>query len=210
VKLTKEFYQQQDVVMLARELLGKVIFTFIDGQYTAGIISETEAYAGVTDKASHAFGGRRTNRTEVMFAAGGVAYVYLCYGIHHLFNVVTGPEGTPHAILVRGIFPTEGIEIMMQRRKVKLGKKFSSGPGTSSAALGLKSSMSGTDLLGNIIWIEDMGFNIPENEIYVGPRIGVDYAGDDAALPYRFLINDIFPGLPESPEQQPIKQIEIT
>jgi len=145
-----------------------------------------------------------------MFAAGGVAYVYLCYGVHHLFNVVTGPEGTPHAILVRGIFPTEGIEIMMQRRKVKLGKKFSSGPGTSSAALGLKSSMSGTDLLGNIIWIEDMGFNIPENEIYVGPRIGVDYAGDDAALPYRFLINDIFPGLPESPEQQPIKQIEIT
>ena len=196
MKLQKEFYRQHDVVKLARELLGKVIFTFINGQYTAGIISETEAYAGAIDKASHAFGGRRSNRTEVMFAAGGVAYIYLCYGIHHLFNVVTGPEGTPHAVLLRGIFPREGIEIMMERRKVKLGKTFSSGPGTASSALGLKSNMSGTDLSGNTIWIEDLKFKVPENEIYIGPRIGVDYAAEHAALPYRFLIKkDIFPPL---------------
>ena len=114
-QLPRSFYLATDVVDLARELLGKVILTEVDGLRTSAIITETEAYAGETDKASHAFGGRRTARTEVMYAQGGTAYVYLCYGIHHLFNVVTNQRDVPHAVLVRAAAPLEGITVMQDR-----------------------------------------------------------------------------------------------
>lgn len=170
--------------MLAQELLGKVVVTNIDGAHTAGIITETEAYAGATDKASHAFGHRRTARTEVMYAVGGIAYIYLCYGIHHLFNVVTNQKGIPHAVLIRGIVPTEGKGTMRIRRNGALTTK---GPGTTAQALGITTSLSGTDLCGNMIWIEDRGIVPEAGSVQIGPRIGVNYAGTDAALPYRFL-----------------------
>jgi DNA-3-methyladenine glycosylase len=188
MKLTRDFYQREDVVAIARELLGKVIFTNING-FTAGLITETEAYAGAIDKASHAWASRRTSRTETMFMRGGTAYVYLCYGVHHLFNFVTNLEGIPHAVLLRGILPLEGIKLMEERTGKRFKQKnFTDGPGKLTRALAIQTIHDGTDLLGNKIWVEDAGVVVPTDAVLIGPRIGVDYAGEDALLPYRFLI----------------------
>lgn len=189
-KLKRPYYYQEDVVLVAKDLLGKVLFTRINGDLTAGIITETEAYAGVNDKASHAFGGRRTARNEIMYGKGGMAYVYLCYGIHHLFNVVTNQEDVPHAVLVRALKPIEGIETILKRRKQKaLAKNTSGGPGTISQALGITTKLNGEDLTGKTIWLQDEGIKVFSKDIIAGPRIGVDYAGEDAKLPYRFILN---------------------
>ncbi len=186
-QLEADFYGDDDVVAIARALLGKVLATAVDGRLTRAVITETEAYAGVTDRASHAFGGRRTRRTEPLFKAGGIAYVYLCYGIHHLFNVVTGPEDVPHAILVRAGAPLEGVDTMLERRgRERVDARLMAGPGTLSSALGIRTSMTGTPLDGDTIWLEDHGIGAPANRIITGPRVGIDYAGRDAALPYRF------------------------
>lgn len=190
MKLPEEFYLQKDVVALAKRLLGKMLVTRLDGKLTAGLINETEAYAGESDRASHAFGGRRTARTEVMYAKGGTAYVYLCYGIHSLFNVVTNVNGIPHAVLIRSIIPIQGIDVMEQRRGLSFERKgFSSGPGSLSKALGIHHSLTGISLLGDEIWLEENGLLIESSKIKNGPRIGVDYAGMDAFLPYRFWID---------------------
>jgi len=190
MKLEKSFYTREDVVQIAKDLIGKYLLTNFDGGITAGIIVETEAYEGITDRASHAFGGRRTNRTEVMFSTGGVAYVYLCYGIHSLFNIVTNQKGIPHAVLVRGIHPAEGLEIMITRaQKPYLKPGSGSGPGNVSKLLGIHYSHSGLDLMGDKIWIEDRGLDMVK-QIISGTRIGVDYAGQDALLPYRFRVPD--------------------
>ncbi len=194
--LTRDFFLQSNVTTIARDLLGKHLVTRMDGELTSGIICETEAYAGVTDRASHAFGGRRTARTEVMYATGGIAYVYLCYGVHSLFNVVTNADGIPHAVLIHGIIPLEGKEIMLRRAgKEKLTKEFATGPGEVSKLLGIHYSHSGLILADHpgkrknpAIWIEDHGRVIKPDTILQGPRIGVDYAGDDALLPYRFTV----------------------
>lgn len=189
MRLQENFYLHEDVVALAGNLLGKKLVTRIDGMVTAGLINETEAYAGESDRASHAYGGRRTARTEIMYARGGTAYVYLCYGIHSLFNVVTNVAGIPHAVLIRSIVPLEGIETMEERRGMKaLRKGFSSGPGTLSRALGIHHRHTGISLRGDTIWLEETGISIPGSKIEKGPRIGVDYAGKDALLPYRFWI----------------------
>ncbi|MBI3509885.1 MAG: DNA-3-methyladenine glycosylase [Bacteroidetes bacterium] len=186
--LAKSFYAGADVTRIAKKLLGKKICTNFRGQFTSGVITETEAYAGVTDRASHAHGGKFTERTKIMYEKGGTAYIYLCYGIHHLFNIVTNKKGIPHAVLIRAIEPKDGIEIMMKRRKKnKIGKNFSSGPGTVSQALGIHVKYSGADLTSKKIWLEETGIVVPKNEIIIGPRIGVSYAGEDAKLPYRFL-----------------------
>jgi DNA-3-methyladenine glycosylase len=191
MKLTKEFYTRDSVKMIARDLLGKAIVTSFDKKLTAGIISETEAYAGIIDRASHAYNNRRTSRTEVMFSIGGVAYVYLCYGMHHLFNIVTNQKDTPDAVLLRGILPITGIDVMEKRtRKKSFDRSFTNGPGKASKALGINVSHSGESLSGNKIWIEDMGIEINDNDYTTGPRIGVGYAGKDAFLPYRFLLID--------------------
>jgi DNA-3-methyladenine glycosylase len=190
-KLRKEFYLQEDVVSLACNLLGKKLCTNINEVYTAGIITETEAYAGITDKASHAYNNRRTKRTELMYHPGGVAYVYLCYGMHHMFNVVSNVKDVPHAILIRGIKPIDGIEHILARRKQKaLAKNTSSGPGTLSQALGITTNFNGIDLTKSSIWIEDVGISFTKDQISITPRIGIDYAGEDAKLPYRFLVKD--------------------
>ncbi len=184
-KLKRSFYLRDDVVGIARDLLGKVLVTRFEGRTTSGIICETEAYAGVSDRASHAFGGRRTARNEVMYAKGGTSYVYLCYGIHHLFNVVTHSAGIPHAVLVRAIHPLEGIELMRERRGG--GARLSTGgPGTLTQALGIRTAHNGTDLSSDTICVEERSIAVPDRIVVAGPRIGVDYAGDDALLPYRF------------------------
>lgn len=190
MKLNRDFYRRNDVVKISTDLLGKILCTRIDGKLTSGIITETEAYAGETDKASHAYGGKRTNRTEPMFAEGGTAYVYLCYGIHHLFNVVTNVEGIPHAVLIRAIKPEHGLDQMLIRRnKLQVDKTLCAGPGTVSASLGIHTIHTGTKLTGKMIWIEDRGIKVNRSMITAGPRVGVDYAGKDAFLPWRFRIS---------------------
>jgi len=188
-KLPYSFYQQEDVVSLAIQLLGKQLFTFIDGKLTGGIITETEAYNGITDKASHAYGNRFTPRTAPMYEAGGVTYVYLCYGIHHLVNIVTGIKNKPQAILIRAIEPTEGVDTMLARRNIDhLAPRITAGPGSLAKALGIDKNLNAKDLLGDEIWIEDHGIQIKPELIVSSPRVGVDYAEDHALLPWRFYI----------------------
>lgn len=187
--LPETFYARKDVVKIARELLGKVLVTKFDGIYTSGMIVETEAYAGETDKASHAYGGRRTNRTEIMYGHGGSAYVYLCYGIHHLFNVVTNVQDTPHAVLIRAVEPLDGIDAMLSRRgKLKLQPSLTAGPGAMSMALGINTRHTGIPLNGGDIYVEDRGIKINNKNILATTRVGVAYAMDDALRPYRFYI----------------------
>jgi DNA-3-methyladenine glycosylase len=194
--LPRSFYTRPDVVQIARDLLGKQIFTRINAVTTSGIICETEAYAGITDKASHAYGGRRTSRTEVMYTAGGTAYIYLCYGIHSLFNVVTNIRDVPHAVLIRGIIPGEGIaEMLIRTGQATLDNKSGIGPGKISKLLGIHYSHSGLDLVKTsvnfkepAIWIEDTGIKLTSGMIRATPRVGVDYAAEDALLPYRFIM----------------------
>jgi len=185
--LPQEFYCREDVLQVSRELLGKVLCTAVGGEHTKLVITETEAYAGITNKASHAFGGKRTKRTEPMFGPGGLAYVYLCYGIHHLFNVVTNVEGVPHAVLIRAGDPLEGLDIMLGRRQRPVfDKRLLGGPGSLAKALGVTTELSGRTLQGDDIWIEDHGISVAPRTIDASPRVGVDYAGEDALLPYRF------------------------
>ena len=190
-KLPENFYQRNDATIISKELLGKFLISDIDGVITGGMITEVEAYNGISDKASHAFGGRRTNRTETMYGKGGICYVYLCYGIHHLFNVVTNKINIPHAVLIRAIEPIIGIdEMLKRRRKINIQPTLTSGPGSMSSSLGIKTSDSGSDLCGNRIYIEDRGINISDSKIISTKRVGVDYAGKDALLKYRFYIKE--------------------
>ena len=192
--LPYSFYSRDDVVLIARELIGKALVSRFNGITTSGIIYETEAYNGVVDSASHAFGGRRTARTGIMYQDGGTAYVYLCYGMHSLFNVVTNKEDIPHAVLIRAIQPLDNVSKMLERvGKPKLLKGIGDGPGKVSALLGIHFSHTGGSLLRSPennkkdgIWIEDRGILVDPSAIIAGPRIGVQYAGKDAALPYRF------------------------
>lgn len=189
-KIERSFYLREDVVAIARDLVGKHLFTRYDGHLTGGMISETEAYNGIVDRASHAYNGRRTGRTEVMFREGGVAYIYLCYGIHSLFNIVTNRSGVPHAVLIRAIVPTHGVALMLDRcGRKKRERDFGYGPGIVSRALGIHYSDTGTDLLGDRIWLEDRSPGIDGRDIQMNKRIGVDYAGEDADLPYRFTLS---------------------
>ncbi len=191
MKLLPAFYLQEDVVETSKALLGKILYSNINGQLSSGMITETEAYKAPEDRASHAFGGKRTKRTEVFFEKGGISYVYLCYGIHHLFNVITNKKNIPHAILIRAIEPIEGIKYMLERRnKIIVSPPLTCGPGSMSQAMGFTMAHNKIDLQGNEIWIEDNGILLSEKEIVKGPRIGVDYAGDYASMPWRFGIKD--------------------
>jgi DNA-3-methyladenine glycosylase len=188
-KVPLNFYLREDVVQVSQELLGKVLCTNINGWVSKAVITETEAYAGVADKASHAYGGKRTKRTEPLYARGGTAYVYLCYGIHHLFNVVTNEIDTPHAILIRAGKPFDGIDVMENRRnKQATDSAFLNGPGSLGQALGITTTHSGVSLLEDKIWIEDRDISIEPGNILSGPRIGIEYAAEDAARPYRFRV----------------------
>jgi len=188
-KLESGFYQRKNVLVIARELLGKILVTNWEGIVTSGRIVECEAYNGITDRASHAVGGRRTARNEIMYGAGGFSYVYLCYGIHHLFNVVTNLQDVPHAILIRAVEPVEGIEEMLLRTgKKKPDYTLTRGPGNVSKALGIYTKHNGIFLSDEKLFIADDGKKYTRSDIVASPRIGVDYAGEDAKLPYRFYV----------------------
>lgn len=191
-KLTFDFYNRKDVLQIAKDLLGKIIVTKLDGIMTSGRIVETEAYIAITDKASHTFGGRRTARNEHMYADAATSYVYICYGMHHLFNVVTNKKDVPDAVLIRAVEPMTGIDTMLKRT----GKKspdytLTKGPGNVSKALGISKIHSGIKLTGNTIFIAEDNWpdDIDKNAIIgSSKRIGVESAGADGLLPYRFYI----------------------
>jgi DNA-3-methyladenine glycosylase len=190
-KLGADFYLQSDVVKVSQQLLGKYLMSTIGGALTGGKIVETEAYDGLRDKASHAYGNTRTKRTETMFQVGGTAYVYLCYGIHHLFNVITAEKDVPHAVLIRGLEPTSGLSVMQERRdKEEVKPNLTGGPGSLAQALGITTDYDGISLLGDTIWIEDRGEHVAEDQIRASPRVGINYAGEDAELPWRFRVKN--------------------
>ena len=189
--LPPSFYLLNDILKVSKQLLGKLLLTNINGARTAGIIVETEAYAGIDDRASHSYNNNKTKRNEAMFFKGGIAYIYLCYGIHNLFNVVTNTEKDPQAVLIRAIEPTIGIQNMLKRRKIdKLSHNLTSGPGKLSEALGLSLDYNKTSLQGPNIGIYNIGRNIPDSRVMKSKRIGVDYAGKDALNLWRFRIKD--------------------
>jgi DNA-3-methyladenine glycosylase len=189
VKLPREFYTRPDVLAVARDLLGQVLVVRTrDGRRVSGTIVETEAYRGPEDRASHAYGGRRTRRTETMYARGGTAYVYFVYGMHHQFNVVTNVEDVPHAILVRAVEPHEGISLMRRRRGPRPDRDLASGPGKLCQALGIDLRHDGADLLGDRVWVEAGEGTFARADVIAGPRVGIDYAGAWARRPWRFRI----------------------
>lgn len=190
-KLPLSFYQREDVVHIARELLGKIVVTNINGRKTSGRIVETEAYMALVDRASHSFGGRRTRRNEHMYAPAGTAYVYICYGIHQMLNVVTNARDIPDAILIRAIEPMVGVDIMMHRTgKTLLDHTLTRGPGNVAKALGVFAHHSGAHLLDSDIYLLDDGYQIYEDQLGISKRVGVEGAGEDAAQPYRFYVKD--------------------
>jgi DNA-3-methyladenine glycosylase len=188
MKLPLDFYLRTNVTSIAKQLLGKGLFTKIDGQVAGGMIVETEAYS-YKEKGCHAHNGM-TKRNEIMFADGGVAYVYLCYGIHEMVNVVTNVEGKADAILIRALEPIKGMEIMQRRMKTDSLGRITSGPGKVTKALGIDRTLNGKELNGNEIWVEDLGNKISSKAIVSRKRIGIDYAGEDALLPWRFLLKN--------------------
>ncbi len=177
MKIEKEFYLSDKVVNIARNLIGKYIFVNHNGLICGGYITETEAYEGTTDKASHAYQNKRTNRTEVMYAQGGRTYVYLCYGIHSMLNIVTGEKELPHAVLIRGFKPTLGLnEIRARLGKDELKKNNFDGPGKLTKALGIDVRHNNLCVFGNEIWLEDCGMKVSDDQIISAPRVGIDYA----------------------------------
>jgi DNA-3-methyladenine glycosylase len=189
-KLAKVFYLSKNTAKIARKLLGKLLVIPDDfGSRVSGMIVEVEAYLGENDRAAHSFGRRRTARNEVMYGEGGHVYVFFVYGMYYQLNVVVGPPEHPHAILIRGIEPVEGIEIMRTRRGAMKDTNLTSGPGKLAISFGVTRELNGEDLIGDRIWLEEYR-KIPGKNIDVGPRVGIDYAGEDAALPLRFWVKD--------------------
>ena len=188
-KLPLDFYKRENVLQVANDLIGKLLVTKWNGILTSGRIVEVEAYEGIIDRASHAYGGRRTKRNEIMYGEGGKAYVYLCYGIHHLFNVVTHGRDTPHAILIRAVEPVKGITTMLERTgKGVADNTLTRGPGNVSKALGIHTTHSGYSLLSNELYLADDAFTYPKKQVMRSARIGVDYAGPHALWPYRIYV----------------------
>jgi DNA-3-methyladenine glycosylase len=187
-KLKRSFYLREETVDVARDLLGKLLVVpDAEGRRVSGMIAETEAYLGVTDRAAHSFGGRRTARNEVMYGRAGHVYVFFVYGMYYQFNVVTGPPDHPHAVLIRAVEPVEGIEIMRARRGEMKDRNLASGPGKLCIALAIDRGLNDADLLGKRVWLEE--HRSMSDQIAVGKRIGIDYAGEDVDKPLRFWLN---------------------
>jgi DNA-3-methyladenine glycosylase len=189
--LPKPFYLASDVQQIAQNLLGKILWTNFENQVSYGRIVETEAYQAPEDKASHAYNWKKTKRTQTMFLEGGHSYIYLCYGIHHLFNVVTGPENLPHAVLIRGLEPVKGLPFMAARtNKSEFSTSLSNGPGSLSKALGISTKHDATKLYEpkSLICIKEDGFQVAKSEIIAGPRVGIAYAEDYISKPWRYFI----------------------
>ncbi|MCA1577648.1 MAG: DNA-3-methyladenine glycosylase [Acidobacteria bacterium] len=189
-KLPREFYTRPNVLTVARDLLGKLLVVpAANGQRVSGMIVEVEAYRGPEDRASHAYGGRRTQRTETMYGLGGVAYVYFVYGMYYQFNVVSNVADIPHAILMRALQPVEGIELMRERRHKHPDHNLTNGPGKLCIALGIDRTLNNADLSGDRVWLEEYQ-SVSPRRIAKGPRIGIDYAEEWIYKPWRFWIRD--------------------
>lgn len=189
-KLPRAFYTRPNVVTVARELLGKLLVVpAANGERVSGIIVETEAYRGPLDRAAHSYGGRRTKRTEPMYAIGGTAYVFFVYGMYYQFNVVTNSAETPHAVLIRAVEPFEGIELMRKRRHGQPDRNLTKGPGKLCIAMGIDRQLDGADLLGREVWLEERP-PVRRSQILSGPRIGIDYAGEWVSKRWRFWTKD--------------------
>ena len=185
--LTNTFFQQEDTLAISQELIGKLLVTNIAGKLTSAVITETEAYKGFNDRASHAFGKRITKRNKPLYNQGGSLYIYLCYGIHNLLNIVTNKKDIPHSVFIRSAYPVQGVDVMRIRRPLKNSlKTICKGPANLTKALGISKNHTGMNLKKGFIWIEDIGINIEKNAIEKSARIGIDYAGSCAKLPYRF------------------------
>lgn len=188
-KLPIQFYKRPDVVLIAKELIGKIIVTNFNGLITTGRIVETEAYAGLTDRASHSYGGKRTARNEHMYAGAATAYVYICYGMHHLFNVVCNEKNIPDAVLIRAVEPLTGIAAMQARTgKQKAGNSLTKGPGNAAKALGISKIHSGINLLKDEVYLADDGYTVEAKSIGISKRIGIDGTGDAVLKPFRFYV----------------------
>lgn len=186
--LSRSFYLHENVAHTAKKLLGKVLITNIQGKRTSGIIVETEAYS-YKERGCHAFKGKMTERNKIMFGKGGFAYVYLCYGVHQLFNVVTNKQNKPEAVLIRALQPLEGTEWMTQRMQTDSLTRITSGPGKLTKALGIDRTLNGKDLITSEVCIRE-GVKVNNKQIVTATRIGIDYAGPDAKLLWRFYIKD--------------------
>ena len=192
-KLPREFYAR-DTLLVARDLLGKRLVRMVDGVRLVCRITETEAYVGRIDKACHAYGYRRTRRTETLFAPPGTAYIYLIYGMYCCLNFVTEAEGEPCAVLIRALEPLEGVDFMARSRfGVSMAdmtgsqrKNFLNGPGKLCRGLSLTRAQNGLDLTGDALCVLDAGER--PGEIHVGKRIGIDYAEEAADFPWRFYL----------------------
>lgn len=188
-KLTLDFYCREDVVQVASDLIGKELYSNVGGHLCAGTIVETEAYRGPEDRASHAFNNRRTPSNEIMYSSGGKVYMYICYGIHDMLNIVTGAEGCSHAVLIRALEPHTGIEHMRERRNLfNNDRRLCQGPGSLAKAMGLNKSHNGTDILSDMIWIEDSGNSYSTDEIKASARIGLNFEGPYKSIPWRFCL----------------------
>lgn len=185
-RMSKSFFQRPTLVV-ARDLLGKYLVVKRGRMVLSGKIVETEAYRGEDDRACHASKGR-TPRTEILYAEAGTIYVYLIYGMYHCVNIVMEEKDFPSAVLLRAVEPIEGIHIMEKRRKTKHGTALASGPGKLCDAFGITKRMNGKTVFGDTAWIEDRGEAVRRNDIVPVPRVGVDYAGACARLPWRFYI----------------------
>lgn len=185
-RLPHLFFTREDTLLIAKELLGTFLMSAIGGALTGGRITEVEAYCGREDRACHAWGGRRTKRNEIMYGEGGYLYVYLCYGMHALANIVTHTVDEPHAILIRALEPTVGLPLMLQRRGPTAStSNVTGGPAMVTQALGITTAHSGLQIGGELVWVEEREEKIFAEEVIASPRIGVAYAGADAALPWR-------------------------
>lgn len=190
LRLPKRFYRR-DPIIVAQELLGMTLVRIDRGVRLAGRIVETEAYLGTEDRASHSWGGRRTARNEAMYGDGGTAYVFLNYGIHYLLNVVTEQVNQPSAVLIRALEPLEGlVEMQARRPTAKRTEDLASGPGKLGAALAIDLRLNQADFVdGPELWIErPRSPRAAPPPVKRTPRIGVDYAGEWALAPLRFVI----------------------
>ncbi|MFQ6031466.1 MAG: DNA-3-methyladenine glycosylase [Candidatus Zixiibacteriota bacterium] len=188
-RLNRSFYLQP-TLEVAKQMLGKFLVREIGKERLVGKIVETEAYIGPFDLASHAYGGKKTERNKAEFFEGGHIYIYLVYGMYWQFNISTSASGKPECVLLRALEPIEGIEIMRRNRNSSL-QNLTNGPGKLCQAFALDKGYYGEDLVkSSRIWLEDRGFIVDESEIGCGPRIGIDYAGEWAKKPWRFYIKD--------------------
>ncbi len=185
MKLQRDFYER-NALIVARELLGKYMVRETSEGTTIGKIVETEAYMGTIDAAAHSYKGK-SSRNEVMFGPGGYAYVYLIYGMYNCFNIVSNTEGTPEAVLIRALEPSEGIGLMKMRRKTEKLNNLCSGPGKLCLAMDITRNENGMDLCEDKLYLLD-NEGVPDADVAATPRINIDYAGEAKDYPWRFII----------------------